>query len=260
MSPEVLPAESRAAAQDGVLLVDKPAGLTSAGVVRVLKARLKPKKIGHGGTLDPFATGLLVVLIGKATKLSSLFLDGEKSYSGVIRLGIGTDTEDITGTETASDPDIADRFPEKIWQQTIEKIRQVFLGEIEQTPPVYSALKVQGKRSYDLARQGVAVEHKPRRVQIFELQIAFRNPTELTFYVRCSKGTYIRSLARDIGKFLGTHACLESLRRESSSGFELRETAKLDDISKESLEGQLMSAPLILERLAHKTTASASQA
>lgn len=258
MSLDVVSPQAASPSQDGVLLVDKPAGITSAGVVKVLKARLKPKKIGHGGTLDPFATGLLVVLLGKATKLSSLFLDGEKSYSGVIRLGIGTDTEDITGTEIARDADIGTRFPETSWLETGEKVCAAFLGEIEQTPPIYSALKVQGKRSYELARQGVAVEHKPRRVQIFELQIAFRNPKELTFYVRCSKGTYIRSLARDIGKFLGTCACLESLRRESSSGFQLQETAKLDDISRESLAEQLMAAPVILERLAHKTLASAS--
>jgi len=242
--------------QDGVLLVDKPAGLTSAGVIRVLKHRFKPKKIGHGGTLDPFATGLLVVLIGKATKLSSLFLEGDKSYSGIIRLGLATDTEDITGSPVETDENVSEKFRPERWRELQARVKENFIGELEQVPPRYSALKVDGKRSYELARKGLEFEHPSRRIEITELRLEFKNPSALEFFVRCSKGTYVRSLARDIGKFLESCACLETLRRESSSGFEINETLELDSISAENITECLISPEVILDRLRPEMTES----
>ncbi|MFN8388863.1 MAG: tRNA pseudouridine(55) synthase TruB [Bdellovibrionota bacterium] len=216
---------------DGVLLIDKPEGITSAHVVRVVKRTLNAKKVGHGGTLDPLGTGLLVLLLGRGTKLSSLFLDGEKSYSGLIRLGCATDTDDITGQIVETDAEIATRFPAQARQSVEERIHRSFTGTLSQVPPAYSALKVGGKRSYDLAREGTLVEHAPREVSISALQVEFVSANTLKYFVRCSKGTYVRSLARDIGRAIGTCGCLESLRREECGGFSVSSACELERLS-----------------------------
>jgi tRNA pseudouridine55 synthase len=225
---------------DGVLLVDKPAGITSAEVVRILKRRLNAKKVGHGGTLDPLGTGLLVILLGRATKLSSCFLEGEKAYSGIIRLGISTDTEDMSGLTLETDPAVEEKFPQSLWAELEAKVTQAFSGKIRQVPPAYSAIKIDGRRSYDLARQGQAVAHEAREVFISELRLKFRSASELEYFVRCSKGTYVRSLARDIALFLDSVGCIASLRREACGSFQLSSASVLDDIKPDTLQRHLL--------------------
>ena len=223
-----------------MLLIDKPSGITAAEVVRILKRRLQPRKIGHGGTLDPLATGLLVLLLGRGTKLSSKFLEGEKTYTGVIRLGIQTDADDITGTVLSTDEALEEKFPASVRNELAAKAAQAFLGTQQQVPPRFSALKVGGRRSYDLAREGKSVALAPREITLAELRLKFLSAEKLEYFVRCSKGTYVRSLARDIARFLGTVGCVESLCRESAAGFELRSACPLDAISLDTLAMHLL--------------------
>lgn len=219
---------------NGVLLIDKPEGITSAGVVRALKKRLHPKKIGHGGTLDPIATGLLVILLGRGTKLSSRFLEGEKRYTGAFSLGIGTDTDDITGTVIERDEELEEHVPPSRLAELEKEIERSFTGTLAQIPPAYSAIKVDGERSYDLARKGQAPELVAREVKISELRVSFDGPQRLRYDVTCSKGTYVRSLARDIGRFLGTCGTVETLRREAVCGLEVSRALPLEAVTLES--------------------------
>jgi tRNA pseudouridine55 synthase len=211
---------------DAVLIVDKPAGITSAEVVRQIKARVRPARVGHLGTLDPFATGLLPILIGEATKLAPFLQDGEKEYEGVIRLGIETDTLDRTGAETqrAEVPAI-----------TCEMLAEAaarFTGRIVQQPPIFSAIKRDGVPLYKLARRGVEVEPPPpREVEISRLrldaQLDTKDTASIHFVAACSTGTYMRSLARDIGVALGTVAHLAELRRLRNGSFTLEQARPL---------------------------------
>jgi tRNA pseudouridine55 synthase len=206
----------------GILLVDKPEGMTSAGAIRALKGRLGAAKVGHLGTLDPFASGLLPLCIGEATKVARyLFLEA-KAYEGTIRLGVETDTLDRTGATvaTAAVPafDAAD----------LERVRVRFLGPQRQTPPMYSALKRDGVPLYKLARKGVEVERPPRDVIIESLELRRTEPSAIDFAVRCSKGTYVRVLAADIGRALGTVAHLERLRRTAVGGFRVEDARTPD--------------------------------
>ena len=194
------------------LIVDKPAGITSAEVVRQIKARVRPARVGHLGTLDPFATGLLPILIGEATKLAPFLQDGEKEYEGVIRLGVETDTLDRTGAETerAEVPALT--------SEMLAEAAARFTGTIVQQPPIYSAIKRGGVPLYKLARRGKEVEPPPpREVEISRLQLDApldtKDATSIHFVAICSTGTYMRSLARDIGVALGTVAHLAELRR-----------------------------------------------
>ncbi len=244
---------------NGVLLVDKPAGISSAGVVRYLKTRLKPKKIGHGGTLDPFATGLLVILIGRGTKLSPLFLEGDKVYSGIIRLGLGTATDDITGEVTETDDEIAARVTPAMQSAIAADLMRRFSGEYEQTPPQFSALKIDGERSYRLARKGVEVAPKPRPVRVSELELRFIEPARLEYRLRCSKGFYVRSLARDIGRALSSAACVETLRREETSGFRVADALPMEDIPGREPGGLVLLPDAILERIGAARASSAGQ-
>ena len=208
---------------DGVLLIDKPAGITSAEVVRRIKARVRPARVGHLGTLDPFATGLLPILIGEATKLAPFLQDGEKEYEGVIRLGVATDTLDPTGaeSETAAVPTLA---PEMLTEAAAR-----FTGRIVQQPPLFSAIKREGVRFYRLARSGAEVEPPPpREVEISRLVLDAPDAVSIHFVAACSTGTYMRSLARDIGLALGTVAHLAQLRRLRSGTFALDEAMALD--------------------------------
>lgn len=214
---------------DGILLVDKAPGLTSARVISRLKHRFKIDKIGHTGTLDPMATGLLVIVCGEATKLQSLFLGGEKEYMGQILLGVSTDTEDVEGR-------ICERkeIPRRaLSEDSLKQACQRFSGEIAQVPPVYSALKVDGARSYALARQDKAVALEERRITIHALSLKYAGEGVLDYHVRCSKGTYVRSLARDIGIFLGTLGCLKSIRRTYTAPFSLAEAKTLEALEDE---------------------------
>jgi tRNA pseudouridine55 synthase len=192
---------------DGVLIVDKEEGETSFSVVRKVKKLLKVGKVGHAGTLDPFATGLLLVLVGQGTKLSPYLMAGDKTYLGTLTLGTETDTLDRTGRVTAV------KLVPKLDPELVRERARAFLGETEQTPPSFSALKIQGKRAYSLARKGLPVALEKRRVRIMEFDILSLDFPDVTFRAVCSSGTYVRTLAADLGKELGVGAHLKALRR-----------------------------------------------
>jgi tRNA pseudouridine55 synthase len=209
---------------DGVLLVDKPAGITSAGVVRVLKRRVGQQKIGHLGTLDPFATGLLPLCIGEATKVAQ-FLSGEdKAYAGRIRLGVETDSLDCTGRVVAEAP------TPPIDDMVLERVRTQFAGESWQTPPMYSAVKRAGVPLYHFARRGIEVERAPRRIEVRALSLTVAGPHELEFEVECSKGTYVRVLAEGIGRAIGCGGHLTMLRRTRFGFFDIGDAHALADL------------------------------
>jgi tRNA pseudouridine55 synthase len=192
---------------DGVLIVDKDEGETSFSVVRKVKKLLQVRKAGHAGTLDPFATGLLLVLVGQGTKLSPYLMAGDKTYLGTLTLGMETDTLDRTGRVTS-----VTAVP-KLDPELVRERAKAFVGETEQTPPSFSALKVQGKRAYSLARKGMPLTLEKRRVRVMEWSVLSQDLPDVTFRVVCSSGTYIRTLAADLGKALGVGAHLKALRR-----------------------------------------------
>ena len=198
---------------DGIILIDKGEGETSFEVVKNVRRILKIKKAGHAGTLDPFATGLLVVLLNQGTKLSPYIMSGEKKYRATIRLGIETETGDPTGcvTRTMSVPELQREY--------IKEKSQGFIGEIEQVPPIFSAVRHKGKRAYELARKGIKIDLEKRRVKIRCLEIISVDLPDVTIEVQCSSGTYMRSLAVDLGKQIGPGAHLKTLRRISSGSF-----------------------------------------
>jgi len=202
---------------DGIILIDKEADCTSFDIVRRVKGLLKIKKVGHAGTLDPFATGLLILLLGQGTKISSFLMNENKVYLASIRLGIETDTLDSTGKIVRTRP-----VP-LLNRAIIEDGLKFFLGEIDQKPPTYSALKYQGVRAYQLARKGIQFDLKKRRVKIFQLELLGIDLPRLSIKISCAGGTYIRSLASDIGKRLGTLGHLESLRRLASGSYNVEE-------------------------------------
>jgi len=202
---------------DGVLIVDKEEGETSFSVVRKVKKLLQVRKVGHGGTLDPFATGLLLVLVGQGTKLSPYLMAGDKTYLGTMTLGTETDTLDRTGRVTNVKP-----VPE-LDLALVRESAKIFVGETEQTPPSFSALKVQGKRAYSLARKGLRVTLEKRRVRIVELTVLSQDLPDVTFRVVCSSGTYVRTLAADLGKALGVGAHLKALRRTSIGPYRIED-------------------------------------
>ena len=218
---------------DGILNVYKEAGYTSHDVVAKLRGILGQKKIGHTGTLDPAATGVLPVCCGKATKICELLTNKDKTYQAVCRLGVITDTQDTTGKI------LEERTVKNI---TVEEIYQAvasFEGEIMQTPPMYSALKVNGKKLCDLARNGIEVERKPRPVQIYEIEIVNIELPHVTMRVHCSKGTYIRTLCHDIGLKLGCGGCMESLKRTRVADFSIEQALTLGEIEKKRDAGEL---------------------
>ncbi|MCA9665391.1 MAG: tRNA pseudouridine(55) synthase TruB [Myxococcales bacterium] len=212
---------------DGIVVVDKPAGPTSFGVVKALREALRVGKAGHTGTLDPFATGVLPICVGQATKVAQLLLADDKRYAATAQLGVSTDSYDITGAVTAE----ADASA--ITREQVEAALEAFRGEILQSPPAYSALRKDGKRAHALARAGEAVELEPRRVTITRLEITGFEPgarAELRFEVDCSKGTYIRSLAHDLGVALGCGAALSALRRVAAGTFGIEQSVALSEI------------------------------
>jgi len=206
---------------DGIILIDKEEGKTSFSVVKELRRILKIKKIGHAGTLDPFATGLLVILLGQGTKLFPYLLSGKKIYRATLRLGVETNTQDPTGRviQTRSVPKFEHRY---INEKTLE-----FIGEIEQVPPVFSAIKYRGERAYKFARKGIKIEMEKRRVHIHDIKIIFLDLPDVTMEISCSSGTYIRSFAADLGERLGTGAHLKTLRRLSSGPFTVEDASDL---------------------------------
>ncbi len=224
---------------DGALVIDKPAGVSSAHVIRQLKRRCKIAKIGHSGTLDPMATGVLVVLCGRATRLQFLFLESSKRYQGTIRLGVRTTTDDITGEEIEKDSALSfrSRFAP---EEAVAFLKQQFSGNIEQIPPAVSAIKVDGVRSYRRVRKGEEVELKPRSVVVDIRELYFSAEDTLSYDIHCSKGTYIRSIARDMGDALDTCACLESIRRISSEPFGIEQASNLEEITPENIDSLLI--------------------
>ena len=208
---------------DGIVIVDKPQGWTSQDVTARLRRVFGTRRIGHGGTLDPMATGVLPVFVGRATRAVEFFEHAEKTYETVLRLGITTDTEDMTGT-VLTEENVS--FTEEQLQETLAAFR----GEILQVPPMYSALKVNGQKLCDLARKGKTVERQPRPITIHELTLVERGENTLRIRVRCSKGTYIRTLCKDIGEKLGCGGCMESLRRVAAGEYAIDEAVPLQTL------------------------------
>jgi len=204
-----------------VLLLDKPSGLTSNAALQAAKRLLAARKAGHGGTLDPLASGLLPILFGEATKFAAFLLDANKDYLARVMLGERTTTGDAEG-------EVIERRPVAVSDDQIERALERFRGSILQVPPVYSAIKRGGQPLYRLARQGRPVEVEPREVQVNRLELLARHDALLELRVVCSKGTYIRSLADDIGGALGTGGCLAGLRRTATGGFRIEEATGLD--------------------------------
>jgi tRNA pseudouridine55 synthase len=210
-------------AVDGVLLLDKPAGITSNAALQTARRLFAARKAGHTGTLDPMASGLLPLTFGEATKFSQMLLNADKVYEAGVKLGIQTDTGDAEGTVLSVQPVAVD-------ETQVRMVLTRFTGEIEQTPPMYSALKRDGKPLYEYARAGIELERAPRRVTITELTLLAFQENRFTLRVACSKGTYIRSLAMDIGAALGCGAHLDTLRRTRIGDFDLSGSLTLDMI------------------------------
>ena len=200
---------------NGILVIDKPQDWTSHDVVAKLRGILHVKRIGHAGTLDPMATGVLPVFVGRATRAVEFAAEREKEYRAGLRLGVVTDTQDVTGT-------VLETNPISVTREQLEAVLNQFRGPIQQIPPMYSAIKKDGKKLYELARRGQEVERQPRPITIYELELMDQlSPTEFTLRVLCSKGTYVRTLCHDIGQALGCGGTLSSLRRTQSAGFTL---------------------------------------
>lgn len=214
---------------EGILLIDKPQGPTSHDVVDRVRRKLKMKRIGHAGTLDPNATGLLIILVGKATKVSQYLMSLDKEYQGEMKLGETTDSYDVEGTVTET------REVPALPQADIEAAFATFKGDQYQTPPMFSAKKIDGVPLYKLARKGKEVAREPRFIRINELAIVEMNLPMIHFYVSCTKGTYIRTLAHDIGQKLGCGAHLTDLRRTRSDRFDIDDAVMLEDFEQMSL-------------------------
>ena len=208
---------------NGIVIIDKPQGWTSQDVTARLRRVFNTKRIGHGGTLDPMATGVLPIFVGRATRGVEFFEHAEKTYETVLRLGITTDTEDITGT-------VLTRCDAFVTGAQLEQVLQQFRGEIMQVPPMYSALKVNGQKLCDLARKGKEVERKPRPITIHELTLLGMETDGIRLRVRCSKGTYIRTLCKDIGQALGCGGCMAALRRVTAGEYTIEESVPLAEL------------------------------
>ena len=213
---------------NGVLVVDKPQNMTSHDVVSIMRRALKTKKVGHTGTLDPMATGVLPICVGKATKIVDFLMDRKKAYVCEMTLGSATDTQDRWGEVTDEVTDF------QVSQEAIVSAVYSFVGEIQQIPPMYSALKVNGEKLVDLARKGIVVDRAPRRRTIYQIEIIDVRHHTVKFKVVCSKGTYIRTLCHDIGLKLGTFAHMTELRRVLSEPFDLAQAVTIDQIKQDA--------------------------
>ena len=227
----------------GILNIYKKKGYTSHDVVAKLRGITGQRKIGHTGTLDPEAEGVLPVCLGRATKVCDLLTDRDKTYEAVLFLGIRTDTQDVTGTVT-------DRGDVRgITREMVEQAAHKYVGEYDQIPPMYSALKVNGKKLYELAREGKTIERKARRVRIYELEILEEALPRVRLRVRCSKGTYIRTLCDDIGADLGCYGCMEALLRTRVGPFALEEACRLEEVASALKTGELGKMLCPIDRL-----------
>ena len=218
--------------KSGIINVYKEAGYTSFDVVAKLRGILHIKKIGHTGTLDPDATGVLPVCIGKATKVCDLLTNKDKTYTATLLMGKSTDTYDISGTVTKE-------IEVNVTEKEVRKVIDSFIGEIEQVPPMYSAIKVNGKKLYELAREGKVIERKPRKVTIYNIEVIDISLPRVTMIINCSKGTYIRSLCNDIGEKLGCCGCMESLIRNKVGDFSIDDAIIIEEIQSACNENRI---------------------
>ncbi|MBK8465960.1 MAG: tRNA pseudouridine(55) synthase TruB [Chloracidobacterium sp.] len=240
---------------NGILIIDKPAGITSHDVVSRVRRILKTKRVGHTGTLDPFATGVMVILVGQATRLAQFLDKDEKEYEATVKFGFETDTGDATGTRSAEcgmrNEEIEEILASAKWDITFEAFR----GEIKQVPPMYSAKKIDGKKLYEHARKGEVIERKPVAVTIHKLEIidsALRIPHSAFIRVVCSAGTYIRTLAEDIGRQVGIGAHLAELRRTRAGKFTIEQSLTLDEL--ERLDEPASALIAMTEAVSHLQT------
>ena len=215
---------------NGILVVDKPEGWTSHDVVAKLRGIYREKRIGHAGTLDPMATGVLVVFLGRATRAVELCENDEKEYVAKLRLGTVTNTQDITGQ-------ILETHPVEVTEAAVREALEHFTGPQSQVPPMYSAVKIGGRKLYELARKGQDVERRPRDITIHALELLGQEDGDLLLRVRCSKGTYVRTLCHDMGAYLGCGGCLSGLRRTRAGRFALDQAVTLEDIQTAKEDG-----------------------
>lgn len=215
---------------DGIVVVNKPEGITSHDVVARVRRIFRIRRVGHAGTLDPLATGVLVILLGKTTKLFNKFQSLDKAYRATLQLGLKTHTADILGKV------IEQKSYAGITQEKIEEIFKQFVGEIEQIPPMVSALKIGGRRLYKLARKGIEVDRKPRLIRIHQFRLINFADSTVEFYVECSKGTYVRQLAEDVGQALGCGACITQIERTKVGSFAIEQAVRLDDLNESHIQ------------------------
>ena len=220
---------------DGLILINKQKGFTSHDVVNVIRKKLNTKKVGHTGTLDPNATGVLPILVGKATKISKYLIEHDKTYIATIKLGEKTDTGDSEGQV------IEEKLvPTDLKKEDINNALQSFLGKQKQVPPIYSAIKINGKKLYEYAREGKEVNLEAREIEIYKIQLLEYKNSKIKFEVECSKGTYIRTLCEDIAKKLGTVGYMEELQRTKVNNFKIGDSVLLDDITLENVKENLI--------------------
>lgn len=227
---------------NGIILIDKPQDWTSHDVVAKLRGILHERRIGHSGTLDPLATGLLVVFVGRATRAVEFAEADSKEYIAGLRLGLSTDTQDISGNVIAECSDLPD-------EGAVRRAVNSFIGDIEQIPPMYSAIKIGGKKLYELARKGQSVERAPRKITVSSIEIIGREGSDYLLKIACSKGTYVRTLCNDIGASLGCGACMSSLRRISAGAFSVESAHSIDEVENAANEGQLVDITLPVDTL-----------
>lgn len=207
----------------GIIIIDKPSDWTSQDVAAKLRGVFRERRIGHGGTLDPMATGVLPIFVGRATRGVEFFESAEKEYIAGLRLGVVTNTQDTTG-------EILEEHPVTVTRAQVEEALTGFLGKQQQLPPMYSAVKIGGKKLYELARQGKTVERKPREIELLELELLEGEGSEYRFRVRCSKGTYVRTLCHDLGAALGCGGCMSSLRRTKAGCYSLEQAVTMEQL------------------------------
>lgn len=237
---------------DGILIIDKPTGWTSMDVCAKLRGIFREKRIGHAGTLDPMATGVLPVFVGRATKAVQFAENGRKEYRAVLKLGTVTDTQDTTGA-------VLEAHPVTVGADEVRAALEHFTGELLQLPPMYSALKVNGQKLYDLARQGKTVERKPRAITVYELELLEQSaPDEFALRVVCSKGTYIRTLCHDLGEYLGCGGCMAALRRTRSGSFSVENARRIGELTRADRD-TLLPADTLFSAAASLTLTAAQE-
>lgn len=227
---------------NGIILIDKPQDWTSHDVVAKLRGILHERRIGHSGTLDPLATGLLVVFVGRATRAVEFAEADSKEYIAGLRLGLSTDTQDISGNVIAECSDLPD-------EGAVRRAVNSFIGDIEQIPPMYSAIKIGGKKLYELARKGQSVERAPRKITVSSIEIIGRESGDYLLKIACSKGTYVRTLCNDIGASLGCGACMSSLRRISAGAFSVESAHSIDEVENAANDGRVVDIMLPVDTL-----------